>query len=118
MIIININNRLVARLNLFDQPIGRINSALQLPVTTSGDPDAHHVHDLKLHTTDCFTAGIIGHVNALTLDIPIGLLAFESEGCRATLGHERVNNPVTLGSLHMRCHLEHVGVDKLAVPLQ
>ena len=118
MTIININNRISVGSNSFDQPFGRINSALQFPVRASGDPDAHHIHDFKLHPSHGFTARIVGQVNALPLDIPVGLLAFESERCRASLDHERVNYPVTLGSLHMRSHLEHVRVDKLLVLFQ
>ena len=88
------------------------------PVTASGDPDAYHIHDLELHTPHCFNANIVGQVNALALEISVGLLAPESEGSRAALDHERVNDPVTPGSLHMRSHLEHVRVDKLAVLFQ
>ena len=88
------------------------------PFPVSGNPDTYHVHDLERHSAHCFTAGIIGQVNALTHDIFIGLLALESEGGRATLDHERVDNPVTLGSLHMRGHREHVRVHKLAVFFQ
>ena len=67
----------------------------------SGNPDAHHMHDFKRHTAHGFTARIIGQVNALTLDIPVGLLALEPEGRATTLNHERIDNPVTLGPLHM-----------------
>lgn len=97
-------------------------SVLRYPLFSSapasGDSDAYHVHNLELHTAHCFTDRIISQVNALTLDIPVGMLAFESEGSRAAIDHECIDNPVTLGSLYMRCHLEHVRVNKLVVPFQ
>ncbi len=34
---------------------------------TSGDPDAHHIHDLKLYPRQGLYAGIIGQIYSLSL---------------------------------------------------
>ena len=67
----------------------------------SGNPDTHHVHDFERYATHRFIACVVGQVDALTVEIPVGLLAFESEGRATALDHERFDYPVTLGSLHM-----------------
>lgn len=67
----------------------------------SGNPDTHHVHDFERYATHRFIACVVGQVDALTVEIPAGLFAFESEGCATTLDHERIDNPVTPGPLHM-----------------
>jgi len=85
------------------------------PGLFSGYFDSNYIHDFELHATSGFTTWIIGQVNALALDTLIGLLAFISEGNIIALEHVRVQNPVTVIPLNMRCHFQYVTVDKLLV---
>ena len=67
----------------------------------SGNSDTYHVHDFKRYAAHRFIACVIGQVDALPLEIRAGLFAFESEGRATALDHERIDNPVNPGSLHM-----------------